>query len=71
MLKLKFSGELWYWRGPAPFHFVKIPAAQSAKIKEISSGQPTDGEPSQYEPKSERLNSQHQFSPKMASISCP
>lgn len=38
MLELKFSGELWYWRGPAPFHFVKVPAAQSAKIKEISSG---------------------------------
>jgi len=38
MLELKFSGELWYWRGPAPFHFVKVPAAQSAKIKEISKG---------------------------------
>jgi hypothetical protein len=37
-MEFTFKGELWYWRGPAPFHFIKIPAAQSAKIKEISSG---------------------------------
>ena len=37
-MELKFKGELWYWRGPAPFHFIRIPAAQSAKIKAISSG---------------------------------
>jgi hypothetical protein len=37
-IELKFKGELWYWRGPAPFHFIKIPAAQSAKIKAISNG---------------------------------
>lgn len=29
---------MFYWRGPSPFHFVRIPAPQSAKIKEISSG---------------------------------
>ena len=37
-LELKFKGEMFYWRGPSPFHFVRIPAAQSAKIKEISRG---------------------------------
>ena len=37
-MEFKFKGELWYWRGPSPFHFIKIPAAQSAKIKEISGG---------------------------------
>jgi len=37
-VELKFKGEMFYWRGPSPFHFVRIPAAQSAKIKEISSG---------------------------------
>lgn len=29
-----FSGEVFEWRGPAPFYFIKIPTAQSAKIKE-------------------------------------
>jgi hypothetical protein len=24
-LDLAFSGELWYWRGPAPFHFITVP----------------------------------------------
>ena len=38
MLKLKFSGELWYWRGPAPFHFIKVPEQQSAEIKAIATG---------------------------------
>ena len=22
---LEFSGEVWYWRGPSPFHFVTVP----------------------------------------------
>jgi Domain of unknown function (DUF1905) len=25
---LEFSGEIWYWRGPSPFHFVTVPAEQ-------------------------------------------
>ena len=37
-LEFKFKGSIWYWRGPAPFYFVSVPAAQSAKIKEISRG---------------------------------
>lgn len=32
-MKLKFSGEVIYWRGPAPFHFVAVPEAQALKIK--------------------------------------
>lgn len=27
---------MWYWRGPAPFHFVTVPEEQSQDIKEIS-----------------------------------
>jgi hypothetical protein len=38
LLNLKFSGVIWYWRGPSPFHFVSIPEAESAKIKAISGG---------------------------------
>jgi hypothetical protein len=22
---LEFSAEVWYWRGPSPFHFVTVP----------------------------------------------
>ena len=32
-LTFKFSGEVVYWRGPAPFHFVAVPEAQALKIK--------------------------------------
>lgn len=24
-MELEFSGELWFWRGPAPWHFVTVP----------------------------------------------
>jgi len=33
---LKFSNEVWYWRGPAPFYFVTVPEKESLRIKEIS-----------------------------------
>jgi len=35
-LDLAFSGELWYWRGPAPFHFVTVPDDGSAALHAIS-----------------------------------
>jgi len=24
-MNLEFSGEMWFWRGPAPWHFVTVP----------------------------------------------
>ena len=24
-MELEFSGEMWFWRGPAPWHFVTVP----------------------------------------------
>jgi len=24
-LRMEFAGELWYWRGPSPFHFIAVP----------------------------------------------
>jgi len=36
-LELTFSGELWYWRGPSPFHFVTVPDESSAAIRSIAS----------------------------------
>ena len=32
----EFSGEIWYWRGPAPFHFVTVPDRESEEINDIS-----------------------------------
>ena len=32
-MELTFSGEIWYWRGPAPFHFVTVPDEQSGVIE--------------------------------------
>ncbi len=29
----EFAAELWYWRGPAPFHFVTVPEDASAEIR--------------------------------------
>jgi len=35
-MNFEFSGEIWFWRGPAPFFFVTIPYEQSGDIKAIS-----------------------------------
>jgi len=36
-LELTFSGEIWYWRGPAPHHFVTVPPDAAATLHAISS----------------------------------
>jgi hypothetical protein len=33
---LEFSGEVWLWRGPAPYHFVTVPADESAELRSTS-----------------------------------
>lgn len=35
-MNFEFSGEIWYWRGPSPFHFVTDPDEQCQDIKAIS-----------------------------------
>lgn len=37
MITIEFEGEIWYWRGPAPFFFITVPDEQSADLKAISS----------------------------------
>lgn len=34
---LEFDGKIWYWRGPAPFYFVTVPAELSENLKAILS----------------------------------
>jgi len=35
-MDMRFDGEIWYWRGPAPFYFATVPAPFSADIKDIA-----------------------------------
>lgn len=37
LVDLEFSGEIWEWRGPAPFYFVTVPDDESAAIEAASS----------------------------------
>ena len=32
-MEFDFSAELWFWRGPAPFHFVTVPDPACAEIR--------------------------------------
>jgi len=33
---LTFRGEIWSWRGPAPYHFVTVPDEESAAIEAVA-----------------------------------
>jgi hypothetical protein len=35
-VRLKFSGDIWFWRGPSPFHFVTVPDEESAILHAVS-----------------------------------
>lgn len=35
-MELAFSGEVFYWRGPSPFHFVAVPDEPSAAIEAVA-----------------------------------
>lgn len=35
-MRIEFSGEIWYWRGPAPFYFVTVPDGDSRELKSVS-----------------------------------
>ena len=34
-MKFEFTGKLWYWKGPAPWYFVTVPAQQCYDLKAI------------------------------------
>jgi hypothetical protein len=36
-MNIEFEGDIWYWRGPAPFYFVTVPPEQSDQLKALSS----------------------------------
>jgi hypothetical protein len=35
-MRLNFSGEIWFWKGPSPFHFVTVPQDESAELHAVS-----------------------------------
>ena len=35
-MHLEFSGEVWHWRGPSPYHFVTVPDEESAQLEATS-----------------------------------
>ncbi|NYD72151.1 DUF1905 domain-containing protein [Herbiconiux flava] len=37
-MEVAVRGEVWWWRGPAPFHFVTVPAEASELIAELAPG---------------------------------
>jgi hypothetical protein len=36
-MTIEFSGEIWVWRGPSPYHFVTVPEEECRILKEMSS----------------------------------
>lgn len=37
VVKLTFAADMFEWRGPSPFYFVRVPAGEAARIAEVSS----------------------------------
>jgi len=35
-LDLEVSGDVWHWRGPAPFYFVTVPDDECAQLQAVS-----------------------------------
>ena len=35
-MELEFDGVVWFWRGPAPWHFVTVPLEQCEAIAEVA-----------------------------------
>jgi hypothetical protein len=31
-MELEFSGELWFWKGPAPWHFITVPDEDCSEL---------------------------------------
>jgi hypothetical protein len=36
-VELEFSGAVFEWRGPSPFHFVTVPEDESVQLEAVSS----------------------------------
>ncbi|MDQ1643619.1 MAG: hypothetical protein QOJ90_2970 [Actinomycetota bacterium] len=35
-MDLEFSGEMWFWKGPAPWHFVTVPDDECGALEAVA-----------------------------------
>ncbi|NJP31067.1 DUF1905 domain-containing protein [Micromonospora thermarum] len=35
-MQLEFDGEVWFWRGPAPHHFVTVPESDCTALAAVA-----------------------------------
>jgi hypothetical protein len=35
-MDLEFSGEVWFWKGPAPHHFVSVPDEECSVLESVA-----------------------------------
>ncbi|GAA4621897.1 DUF1905 domain-containing protein [Cellulomonas oligotrophica] len=35
-MELRFGGEVIWWRGPAPFHFVEVPEPEAGQLRAVA-----------------------------------
>jgi Domain of unknown function (DUF1905) len=35
-VNLEFSGQIWFWKGPAPWYFITVPDEESAELEAVS-----------------------------------
>ncbi len=35
-MELEFSGVVWHWRGPSPYHFVSVPDEECGALEAVS-----------------------------------
>lgn len=35
-MKLEFTGTIWFWKGPAPWYFVTVPAEQCRDLSAVA-----------------------------------
>lgn len=36
-MDLQFSGEIWFWKGPAPWHFITVPDEECGALEATAS----------------------------------
>ena len=36
-MRMEFTGPMWFWRGPAPWHFVTVPEEECGDLETTSS----------------------------------
>lgn len=35
-MELGFTGEIWHWRGPSPYHFVTVPEDECGELEAVA-----------------------------------